>query len=612
MPGRKDAAAFTLKGFRISTMVSAPPVHRLLFLDHDPAQAERLRDAMEVRRSPAFRVAHYTHLNDALTYLKINPVDLVLVGAQPPEAGAAEAVTRITQAYPELPVIGLLEEKNGREEDRILAAGAQECLGVADLDGDLCARTFDFCLRERNLNRDLATAAARFDLMMHSDVLTGLLNRKGLERAILDKLTRCRDRNEEVLILLVDLDDFSRLSATMGHGVGDLVLVAAARRIGESVGSPDKVGRCGIDRFVVMLAESTVAEGEVVAEKIRLAISRDVIQAGEHSLTTTASLGLISVNPDSMSFDEVLSKAHFVLQCSKLEGKNRVTRAATIEEVGMIRPVDQGPDMVQALLRGDVFQIKSQPIVNLVDGRIVSREMLVRGPEGPLRCPNNLFRYCQEKDILTAVDLRCLKKCAAAASQLPDSDDFHVNIMSATLLQTPAEELIRVLCFRDGQGSCCLEISEQQLLGDPSVLVPRTRILQKAGIRIAIDDVGFGNSCLEGLIMLRPQVMKVDKRLVQGLATDSELRQSLRRLLKVADVLEAEVVAEGIEEAEDHQALLDLGVKYGQGYLFGRPELCVVGTKVGVPSPERPERPERLGAGRPASLPESALESGGV
>ena len=101
--------------------------------------------------------------------------------------------------------------------------------------------------------------------------------------------------------------------------------------------------------------------------------------------------------------------------------------------------------------------------------------------------------------------------------------------------------------------------------------------------------------------MLRPQVMKVDKRLVQGLAEDRELRQSLSRLLKVADVLGAEVVAEGIEVVEDHEALLKLGVKYGQGYLFGRPELC--GEKQErAPGPDHPPLQHEQSI-RPADLP---------
>jgi EAL domain-containing protein (putative c-di-GMP-specific phosphodiesterase class I) len=218
--------------------------------------------------------------------------------------------------------------------------------------------------------------------------------------------------------------------------------------------------------------------------------------------------------------------------------------------------------------------VSSQPIVKLADGRIVSREMLIRGPEGPLRRPDDLFSFCQENDITTAVDLRCLKLCAAAAGRFGANGHFHVNIMPATLLQTDAEELIRVLSGNGTDGQCCLEISEQQLLCDPSVLVPRVRAMQEGGIRIAIDDVGFGNSCLEGLIMLHPQIMKIDKRLIRGLAVDPEMRKALARMLKVADVLEAEVVAEGIENTEDYHILLDMGVHLGQGYLFGRPSLC--------------------------------------
>jgi EAL domain-containing protein (putative c-di-GMP-specific phosphodiesterase class I) len=356
-------------------------------------------------------------------------------------------------------------------------------------------------------------------------------------------------------------------------GWGDLVILGAARRIGECLDDPGTVARCGTDRFMVMLPGFSLEQAEITAEKIRLAIGRDTITAGEHELTTTASLGLIQVGHDAVSFDEVLANAQFVLQRCKQQGKNMVASGARVDQGDMVPQVDVGPDMVQALLRGDVLEVSSQPIVNLLDGRIVSQEMLIRGPEGPLRGPENLFRFCQEKDILTAVDLNCLKNCAEAARATgPAGVRYHVNILPSTLLQTPVEELIRILKINENYGHCVLEISEQQLLGNPSVLIPSARRLQQAGIRLAIDDVGFGNSCLEGLLVLHPEVMKVDKRLVQGLAGDADMRDTLARLLKVAAVLEAEVVAEGIEEAEDFRLLLDMGVKLGQGYLFGKPK----------------------------------------
>lgn len=571
-------------------MTAPQQVCRLLFVHRDPALATRIRGLLAPLREPLYKVAHFTHIHDALTYLRVSPVDVVLVGPDPADRDLLAAVRQLSADYPEVPVMGLAASPTRDEIDDLRQAGARECLPLDEFSAEIWTRTFEFCRREAAISRELASVTARLDWLVHMDSLTGLLNRKGMERAILDELARCRTVDENLLILLVDLDDFSRVNATLGHGVGDLVLVGAARRIAESVRENDKVGRCGTDRFMILLPETTEAEGEVIAEKIRLAISRDVITAGEHRLTTTASLGLTAISPTSVSFDEVLAKAHFVLQRSKTQGKNRVARAASVADVDLIRPVLEGPEMIAALLRGHVLQVSSQPIVNMSDGRIVSREMLSRGPDGPLHRPDNLFRFCQENDILPAVDLRCLKMCARAARAMGPGTCYHVNIMPTTLLQTATSELIRVLLdgADGGDGHCCLEISEQQLLGDPAVLVPRVRALQAAGIKVAIDDVGFGNSCLEGLIMLHPQVMKVDKRLVRGLAVDPEMRRTLERLLKVADVLGAEVVAEGIENTEDYHILLDMGVRLGQGFLFGRPQMC--------PTPQAPTAREQASA----------------
>ncbi len=574
MHRRKDVTDNRLKGFRKGTMASETKIRRLLLVSTDQGLALRVRNLLGTGRSHVYSTAHYTHLADALTYLKINPVDIVLVDGVAENRTSTHVLEIISGSFPEVPLIGLLSEQSSGREKSLLHAGAMHVLPTYDIDRELWIRTLAFCQKEVRLSRELATVTARLDWLSYTDALTGLLNHSGMERVIMTEMASCRRKNENLHVILVDLDDFSQINNTLGHGVGDLVLVGATRRIQESVRPQDQIARCGLDRFLIMLPGASEDEGEVVAEKIRLAIGRDVIQAGDHSLVTTASLGITAIKPNALSFDEVLAKAEFVLHQSKQTGKNRVARAASIEEVGMIRPVDIGPEMVRALLRGNVLRVASQPIVDLVDGRIVSREMLIRGPAGPLQRPDNLFCYCQEQDIITAVDLRCMKLCVEAAATFSQPSSYHVNIMPATLLQTPVEELIRVLGNGNVEGNCCLEISEQQLLSDPAVLVPCVRELQKAGIQIAIDDVGFGNSCLEGLIMLHPQIMKVDKRLVQGLGSDRDLRHSLARLLKVAEVLGADVVAEGIESHDDCVVLKDMGVRLGQGYLFGRPKFC--------------------------------------
>lgn len=572
-------------------MSCALPPYRLLLIHEDATLADRIDGRLGRARFPAHSLAHLTHLADALTYLRINPVDLVLVGTTPGKDDPAAAVRAVCAACPEVPLIALIRERGPAIEAPLLEAGARECLPAGQTNPEIWRRTLEFCLKEAAIGRELATANARLDWLAHMDALTGLLNRKGLERALVRELAECRRQRADLTALLVDLDDFTRINATLGHGVGDLVLVAAARRIGESLREQDQVGRCGTDRFLVMMPGMSLSDAEVVAERIRLAIGRDVITAGQEVLATTASLGLTAIPPTSLSFDEVLAKAHFVLQRGKLKGKNRIARAASVQDPGMITQVEAGHELVRSLLRGKVLEVASQPIVNLADGRIVSREMLVRGPAGPLQSPDTLFRFCQEKDILAAVDLRCLKLCAAVAARLGPLARYHVNIMPATLLQTPVEELIRVLNGEGVTGRCCLELSEQQLLGDPSALAPRVAQLQAAGIHIAIDDVGCGSSCLEGLIMLQPQVIKVDKRLVKGVAADRRMQTTLHRLLRVAAVLGAEVVAEGIETPEDCRALVDSGVRLGQGYLFGMPQLCKEDRLFGPPPPSPPEPP---------------------
>jgi diguanylate cyclase (GGDEF)-like protein len=575
-------------------MMADRPVRRLLFVNADATLDQRVGELVSTLRGGGWRLAHHTHLHDALVHLTVGEPDLVLVGPTPADSDQLGALRRLSAAGPELPVVALTRGRGARARREACEAGAAECLDADDLNSELWGRTLDYCRREVEVSRELARVTARLDWLTHMDGLTDLLNRKGLERAMTEELAACRRRGRDLMLVLMDLDGFTGVNATLGHGVGDLVLVKAARRMAEAVREGDLVGRCGTDRFVVLMPGASPGDAETVAEKIRLGISRDTIRAGDHTITTTASLAVITVAADALSFDEELARAHYTLQRSKDTGGNRVAVGSGPRSIERLEPLPATPDTVRELLRGDVLEAVAQPIVNLVDGRIVSHEMLIRGPRGPLHRPDNLFRFCQEQDILQALDLRCLKHCVTAA-RAGGLSRYHVNIMPATLLQTPAPELVRVLRGANGsRGHCVLEISEQQLLSDPSVLVGPVRDLQAAGLQIAIDDVGFGNSCLEGLVMLQPQVMKIDKRMVRGLDEDADLRRSLNRLLLVAEALGAEVVAEGIETAADHHVLLDLGVRLGQGYHFGRPAPLV------VPGGKRPARPGPDAAGAEA------------
>ena len=154
---------------------------------------------------------------------------------------------------------------------------------------------------------------------------------------------------------------------------------------------------------------------------------------------------------------------------------------------------------------------------------------------------------------------------------LPPKIHRHINLFPTTIVDLAVEELVEKLAVNCPAESYCLEISEQQILGDSSHLIGPVEEFKRYGISIAIDDVGFGNTCLESLILLEPDVIKLDKKYIRGIAQDLHIERSLRRTLKIAEDLNAQVIAEGIETQEDLDKLRELGVTYGQGFYLGMP-----------------------------------------
>jgi EAL domain-containing protein (putative c-di-GMP-specific phosphodiesterase class I) len=218
----------------------------------------------------------------------------------------------------------------------------------------------------------------------------------------------------------------------------------------------------------------------------------------------------------------------------------------------------------------DFFALK-QPILRLADQSLIGYEFLSRLKNTGIHMPDEFFRIALENNMLTLVDHHCFRSCVSASAALSPGTRRHINLFPATIIDLAVEEFVEKLATNCPAESYCLEISEQQLLGDPSHLLLPVEELKRYGISIAVDDVGFGNTCLESLILLEPNVIKLDKKYVRGIAQDAHIERSLRRTLKVAEDLGAEVIAEGIETKEDLDRLNEIGVRYGQGYYLGMP-----------------------------------------
>lgn len=407
---------------------------------------------------------------------------------------------------------------------------------------------------------DLERANTQLERLASIDHLTGLLNRRGLEAALAAANRRVDRSGSGLVAILLDCDDFKAVNSRFGHAVGDEVLRQVCDRVRGAARSEDYLARVGGDEVLVLLTEVRIAEGMEIAERIRLAICTDAVKAAGADVDISASLGVEDVTGCRGSIGDILAHTRLALQKSKI-GKNRVSGA------------DGGSPALAAtksLLDGDVWAA-AQPIRDLVTGDVVGFEMLSRGPEGPFSEPQDFFRICRELDVLGAVDLRCLEICLDATRAFPAGTRIHANLFPATLLEQDVDRLLAIAGRLHEDHELCVELSEHYFVGDPSRLRDRVTSLRDAGIRIAIENVGFGRSALETLVVLEPDFVKIDRRLIQGAVRDRGSLRFLERILNVVRVLGSTPMAEGIEEKAGLELARDAGIPLGQGFLWGAP-----------------------------------------
>lgn len=399
------------------------------------------------------------------------------------------------------------------------------------------------------------------------DPLTGLLNRRGLDDVLAVEANRADRSSSPLTALLVDCDDFKAVNDSLGYAAGDTALVMLTRCLVQSLRPADRVARIGGDEFLVLLPDTRVVEASLVAERMRHAVAERPVETQFGTCALSVSVAVVPVDAARARLETLVVNARDALQQSKTLGKNRVTMAAprgsanAQSEAGNIGDFIDNPAQIR---------VARQPIVRLRDGIVLGYEYFTRGPAGPLFSPLDFFRRASEDGLLVAVDLRCLRASLAAAA---DSQGWvHVNLYPATLRETAIENIVRLFPGGVSRRRYCVELSEQHLFGDPSFIREALTRLRESEVRLGIDDVGFGRTSLEGLVLLEPDVVKLDKRWVTGAARDRARLRTLKRFAEVARALGSIIVAEGIESDEDLNALLDLGVEVGQGYLWGEPQ----------------------------------------
>jgi diguanylate cyclase (GGDEF)-like protein len=415
------------------------------------------------------------------------------------------------------------------------------------------------------LTEELTHARAQLEHISNLDIATDALNMRGLEQVLKVEENRINRGTGSLIAVMVACDDFNKIIEEKGTTAAEKVLREITKRIVGTLRPSDHVARTGDDEFLVLLPDTQLAYGMRVAERLRLVVlESDVPEFKTANGPITLSLGVTAVPNEVKGKDDIIEIARQALERSKQAGKNSVsvnrnTREATTTQ-----------SLIEQLLAKESYRAVYQPIINLSTKEVVGFEMLIRGPEGAFESPDDLFRLSVENNILTKVDLQCLRLCTELSSNIASLMRVHLNIFPSTILDTDPQELISIFPTNKEGKVFCIEISEQHFIGDPAYMRDRLLALRHAGILIAVDDIGFGRASLETLILLEPDIVKVDRKYVNGIGTDPTKVRMLKRLANVAKSLGVEMIAEGIENAGDLPVLGELGIHFGQGFLWGK------------------------------------------
>ncbi len=445
--------------------------------------------------------------------------------------------------------------------------------GQYDGDGDILAEVnlqmIDITV-QREAEHELARQA------LHDD-LTGLPNRTLWTDRLRQALRQAARSGRPVAVLYVDVDHFKVINDTYGHQVGDGVLKAVARKLSELVRAEDTVARIGGDEFVVLCPDLGEREqAEHLAERIQLAL-RSAVDVGGHGILVSTSVGVAISSADDVEGHLLMRRADTALYAAKERGRARFevyhpdlhARAESIARTLV--------DLDRAH-RVDELDVHYQPIIDLDTGDVVALEALLRWhhPERGLLAAAEFIDVLEDSDLVHCVGRDVLNRACRDGAGLVASGHpvkMHVNISARELSRPGLPEAVQAALDESGLPAhlLVLEITETRLMAVTGSLLRDLTTLRDLGVQLGADDFGTGFSALIHLVELPVSFVKLDRSFVGQLVSSHSARSVTSGVRAMTEGLGLDVIAEGVETAEQEQLLRDAGYRLMQGYRYGRP-----------------------------------------
>lgn len=548
-------------------------VFKVLIVDDDEDDFIIAEDYLKEAYGRGVEVTWAGSYQSALSCINQNSFDVYLIDYMLGENTGIELTQQITShSFQVFAVILLTGMDNHKVDIEATNAGAMDYLVKQELSASILERSIRYALKRKHIEEKLISLAQH-------DPLTGLANRSKFHMTLSEKIEEAKRREEQFIVILLDLDNFKEVNDTLGHSIGDTLLKHTSKRINETLRNTDIIARLGGDEFAVIAQFKEIGEGSThVAQRLIEELSRP-IDLDYHQVNTGASIGISIYPHDGITPESLLKRADLAMYKAKRSGRNTFRFYDPVFELELTQSKMLQDELKVAIDRQQ-FELFYQPIIDTEKGQVVKAEALIRWrhPDKGLLSPAYFIEAAETNSMIIPIGQWVLKQAFSdcvkwQAHKKLKSIGVAVNLsphqFRSEQLLTDIKRAIRYT--RLLKNFITLEITETTLMEIGQDMIERLNQLHKLGVELAIDDFGTGYSSLAYLKQFPVNTLKVDRSFVSDIDHDPDDKVITKAIIKLGHSLNKNVIAEGIEKTTQLDTVNKYGCHLIQGYYFAKP-----------------------------------------
>lgn len=429
--------------------------------------------------------------------------------------------------------------------------------------------------------REIEESQAKADYLAYHDALTGLYNRVSFEEYLSHALAIAKRNEQLIAVCFIDLDRFKVINDTLGHDIGDKVLITVANRLKKTLRESDFISRWGGDEFVVILENITSASDTAIIATNLINELKEPMEVNEHHLITTASIGIALYPENGTDAGTLIKHADSAMYQAKDSGKNNFSYYTTELSKQIQNKLDIDMALHNAVQNNEIYMV-FQPQYDLKNRKIIAIESLVRWNSTKLGFipPDKFIPVAEDSGTIIPLGYFIFEESCKAYKEMKENgvslNHIAINVSSIQFKEPHLLETFLSIAKRHNiePTEIEIEITERFLMEHTVANINLLQNFRNYGFQISIDDFGTGYSSMSYLKQLPVDTIKIDKFFVDDIKEGSDDNVIIEAIIALSKTLGYSIVAEGIETKEQERFLAQVHCDLGQGYLFSKPISC--------------------------------------